>query len=79
MKCDPIGIMVKIATNPKTPAKLRFLCAKELAQYLYPKRKAVEIREPTGPVELRVVYENPPAAHEAETHAASPNPASLAL
>ena len=43
MTCDPVGIMAEMAMNPKTPAKLRFLCAKELAQYIAPKRKAIEV------------------------------------
>ena len=43
MKCNPVGIMAEMAMNPKTPAKLRFLCAKELAQYIAAKRKAIEV------------------------------------
>ena len=43
MKCNPVGIMAEMAMNPKTPVKLRFLCAKELAQYIAPKRKAIEV------------------------------------
>ena len=49
LKCDPIGIMAEIATNPRTPTKFRFLAARELAGYVYPKRKAIEVTaQPNG-------------------------------
>jgi hypothetical protein len=35
--------MAAIATDPNTEINLRFQAFKELAQYLYPKRKAIEV------------------------------------
>lgn len=50
-KCALMGVdvfeeMLKIATNEEHPD--RFSCLKELAQYLYPKRKALEISNGEG-------------------------------
>jgi len=42
LDCDPIQGMARIAMNPKTRLELRGRMFAELAQYLYPKRKAVE-------------------------------------
>jgi hypothetical protein len=41
--CDPIEGMARIAMNPKTKPELRARMFAELAQYVYPKRKATEI------------------------------------
>jgi hypothetical protein len=40
--------MAAIATDPSTDISLRFQAFKELAQYLYPKRKALEHSGETG-------------------------------
>lgn len=40
--CDPIEGMVRIAEDPKSAPELRGRMFAELAQYVYPKRKAVE-------------------------------------
>jgi hypothetical protein len=40
--CNPIEGMAKIAQNLKNSAELRGRMYAELAQYVYPKRKAVE-------------------------------------
>lgn len=40
--CDPIEGMAKIAKNPKNTAELRGKMFAELAQYVAPKRKAIE-------------------------------------
>jgi hypothetical protein len=40
--CDPIEGMARIAMNPKNPADLRGRMYAELAQYIAPKRKALE-------------------------------------
>ena len=41
--CDPIEGMAKIAMDPSTDVPLRVQILKELAQYVAPKRKAIEM------------------------------------
>ena len=41
--CDPIEGMARIAMNSKHAPELRGRMFAELAQYMYPKRKAIEI------------------------------------
>jgi len=52
--CNPIAGMAAIALNPKNPPELRGRMYAELAQYVYPKRKAVEYSGLDG--ETLVVY-----------------------
>ncbi len=40
---DPFEILIKTATDPQTPLKVRLKIAMELAQYLAPKLKAIDI------------------------------------
>ena len=40
--CDPIEGLARIALDPEIRPELRMRCFAELAQYIYPKRKAVE-------------------------------------
>lgn len=42
LKCDPIAGMARIAMDKKNPPDLRGRMFAELAQYVAPKRKAVE-------------------------------------
>ena len=44
--CDPIEGLAKIALDPETKAELKVRCLSELAQYVYPKRKAMELASP---------------------------------
>jgi len=46
--CDPIEGMVKIALDEKVPAAVRGKMFAELAGFVYPKRKAVEITGDLG-------------------------------
>lgn len=48
---DPILAMATIANDAKMPVEIRLSAHKEIAQYLEPKRKAVEI---SGEVQERV-------------------------
>ncbi len=48
LKCDPIEGMARIATDEKNPPELRGRMFAELAQYVYPKRKAIEHSGPGG-------------------------------
>ncbi len=41
--CDPIEAMAQLAMDENEPSALRLAALKELAQYVAPKRKAVEI------------------------------------
>lgn len=48
---------MKIAVDPNAALELRGRMNAELAQYLYPKRKAVELAtDPTGPVSVVIEY-----------------------
>lgn len=52
--CDPVEGMAIIAMDESNPPELRGRMYAELAQYLYPKRRATEIRTDDGP---RVTFE----------------------
>ena len=41
--CDPIEGLATIAMAPETKLDLKVRCYAELAQYVYPKRKAVDL------------------------------------
>ena len=41
-KWDPVIAMAEVANGNKADEGLRFAAAKEVAQYVYPKRKAIE-------------------------------------
>ena len=49
LACDPIEGMAKIAMDINSPPELRGRMYAELAGYLFPKRKAVEIKPDEGP------------------------------
>lgn len=55
--CDPIEGMASIAANETNPPELRGRMYAELAQYVYPKRKAVEHTGQCGEVVVQVCYE----------------------
>lgn len=55
--CNPIEGMVRIAMNPKASLGLRGRMNAELAQYVYPKRKAIEHSGETGGGPIRFVLE----------------------
>ena len=48
LKCDPITGMARIAMNNRKPPELRGRMYSELAQYMWPKRKAIEYAGPEG-------------------------------
>ena len=55
LSCDPIEGMVLIAQDDKNRPELRGRMFAELAQYVYPKLRAIELSGPGGgPVELNV-------------------------
>ncbi len=55
LKCDPVTGMARIAMNSKNPPELRGRMYSELAQYMWPKRRAVEVSgEGDGPYVLAI-------------------------
>jgi hypothetical protein len=58
--CDPIEGLAKIALDPFTEVSLKVRCFTELAQYLYPKRKAVDIKSPDETIGCPVSFGNMP-------------------
>jgi hypothetical protein len=55
--CDPIEGMARIALNTRAPLGVRARMFAELAQYIYPKRKAVEDAGEDGKeLKIEVVY-----------------------
>jgi len=45
LRCDPLEGLAKIARNGSNPVAIRARCYAELAQYVYPRRKAVDCDE----------------------------------
>jgi hypothetical protein len=65
LKCDPIRGMAQIAMDESNEPALRGKMFAELAQYIHPKRKALEHSGPDGgaiPL-LRVIVEDSSAKH----------------
>lgn len=48
LNCDPIEGMARIAMDEGTPLVIRSKMYSDLAQYVYPKRKAIELSGPNG-------------------------------
>ena len=56
--CDPIEGMARLAMDPTVDVAIRAQMLKELAQYLYPKRKALEVSgDPDTPLQHRCVID----------------------
>jgi hypothetical protein len=51
LKCDPITGMARIAMNKRNPIEIRGRMYAELAQYIAPKRKALEHSADAGTIE----------------------------
>ncbi|WP_424361407.1 hypothetical protein [Methylocystis parvus] len=47
--CDPIEAMARLAMDESEPSALRFAALKELAQYVAPKRKSIEVQSNESP------------------------------
>jgi hypothetical protein len=45
---NPLVALAQMAVNPATPPELRLRCHSEVASYLYPKLKSMEIGIPPG-------------------------------
>lgn len=56
LDCDPIEGMAMISADPTSSPELKFQCFKELAQYVAPKRKAMDMNQSIdGNIEIQVV------------------------
>jgi hypothetical protein len=53
---NPLVAMAQMAVNPATPPELRLRCHSEVASYLYPKLKSMEIGVPPG-TEAKITIE----------------------
>lgn len=49
------ALIEQIASGAGAPQEIRVTCAKEVAHYLFPKRKAVEVKTDAGTLPVRVV------------------------
>ena len=60
--CDPLEGMAKIAMDESIEVNIRLTAYKELAQYLYPKRKAIEVvqeQEDEQPESIQIYVHTP--------------------
>ena len=55
--CDPIEGLARIAGDPATKPELKMRCYAELAQYIHPKRKAVDLGSGKDGEPLKIVVE----------------------
>ncbi len=53
--CDPIEGMARIAMDSSSPPELRGRMYAELAGYVYPKRRAVEVKADESPIRWGVI------------------------
>ncbi len=75
LKCDPIEGMAQLALDPGNPPELRGRMFAELAQYIAPKRKAVEIGVEPGSAASFVIFgvaESEDMAAWTQTHRPAP-------
>jgi hypothetical protein len=74
---NPIEAMVQIATGPNASLELRGRMNAELAHYVYPKRKAVEVKgdqaNPQMPNKIRNVIVDPRTGNEKDIGSAGPS------
>jgi hypothetical protein len=62
--CDPIEGMAQLALDKGNPPEMRGRMFAELAGYLYPKRKAVEVKSDDGPCVIFQISTEPPPTVE---------------
>lgn len=65
--CDPVQGMAQIAMDLNNPADLRGRMYAELAQYLYPKRRATEIKTDDGPQVIFQIFSESNTREEDES------------
>jgi hypothetical protein len=59
MGCDPLEGMARIAMDPESPPELRGRMYAELAQYVYPKRRAIDTGETGNVVAISINFGKP--------------------
>ncbi|MFN0314049.1 MAG: hypothetical protein ACKVQA_03295 [Burkholderiales bacterium] len=59
LDCDPLAGMAKIAMDPESPPELRGRMYAELAQYVYPKRRAIDPRDTGNVVAISINFGKP--------------------
>lgn len=64
--CDPIDGMCRLAMDSSCSPELRARMYAELAQYLYPKRRAVEVKPDDGPRVSFFISTLPPALSQSD-------------
>jgi hypothetical protein len=67
LNCNPIEGMVRIAMNPEASLELRGRMHAELAQYVYPKRKALDhqmLDDNGKPAKLSIIVEHVGTAYK---------------
>lgn len=57
---DPVMAMAEMANDKKNGIDLRFAASKEVAQYIHPKRKAIEHSGPDGQQLATLIVNVPP-------------------
>jgi len=74
---NPIEAMVRIATDPEASLELRGRMNAELAHYVYPKRKAVEVKGDQAdlhiPNKISIVIVDPRTGNEKEIGSTGPS------
>ena len=70
--CEPIEGMARIAMNEAHPPELRGRMYAELAQYLYPKRKALDLRDEGRKVLINIATGRTPTTAVVEAVESSP-------
>ncbi len=55
--CDPIEGLVRLAEDPATKPEIKVRCYAELAQYIHPKRKAMELGSAKDSDPLKIIVE----------------------
>lgn len=69
--CDPIEGMARIAMDSSSTPELRGRMYAELAGYVYPKRRAVEVKADEGPRVTFHLHTNPEHKRKAVAHEAA--------
>ena len=56
-KFDPVISLIEIAIDNETPLDLKVNCLKEIAKYIHPQRKAVEVStNPNDEISTKVIF-----------------------
>ena len=56
MGCDPLEGLARIALDPQTDVALKARCFSDLAQYVFPKRKAIDVMQDSPELRVTVTH-----------------------